>query len=98
MHFSDRADEAIALADDGLNEARLIGIVAEGLADFTDGSIDAVLGIDEHFAAPEVFGNFAAGDDIAFAGGEEDEQLHRLSLELDEPGRRGVAGSGRNPA
>jgi hypothetical protein len=68
-----------------LNEAGVIGIIPEGLAHFTDGSIDAVLGIDEDSAAPEVPGNFGAEDDLAFAGGQEDEQLHRLSLELENP-------------
>ena len=82
LRFSDWTDEAIALAHHGLHETRLVGIVAEGLADFADSRIDTVLGINEDFAAPKVLGYFCPGDEIAFAGGEQDEQLHRLAFEL----------------
>ena len=44
------------------------GIVAEGLADFADGGVDAVLGVDEDFVAPEALGDFCPGDEFAFAG------------------------------
>jgi len=45
----------------------------------------AAIVIDEDFAAPEVLGDFCPGDEIAFAGGEQDEQLHRNPFELDRP-------------
>ena len=76
-------DEAVAAAHDGLHKARLFRVVAEGLADFADGGVDAVLGIDEDFVAPKAFGDFGARDEVAFAGGEEDEQLHWLAFELE---------------
>jgi hypothetical protein len=53
------------------------------VADFADGGIDAVFGIDEDFCTPEVLGNFRPGDELAIAGGQQDEQLHRLAFELE---------------
>ena len=51
------------------------------MAELADGGIDAVLSIDEDFAGPEALGDFGAGDELTFAGGEEDEQLHRLAFD-----------------
>src|SRR6202012_5340788 len=77
------SDEAIALAGDGLEEARVFGIVAQGLADLADGGVDAVLGVDEDLGVPEALGDLGAGDEAAFGGGEEDEELERLALQTD---------------
>lgn len=78
-------DEAVAAAGDGMNEARVIGIITEDLADLSDGGIDAVLCIDEDFDAPEACGDFTTSDNIAFAGSEEDQQFHGLVLQPEKP-------------
>src|SRR5450631_3372497 len=57
--------EAVSLAGDGLDEAGLGGIVAQGLADFPNRGVDAVLGIDEDVLAPEALDDFLARDDGA---------------------------------
>ena len=75
------ADKAVALRCHGLNEARFFGVVAQNLADFADGSVDAVLGIDKDFAAPEMLGDFGSSNEIAVAGCQKNEQFHRLSFE-----------------
>ena len=49
--------------------------------ELANGGVDAVLGIDEDFAGPEAPGNFGAGDELAFAGDEQDEQLHGLAFD-----------------
>jgi hypothetical protein len=53
------------------------------VANFADGGIDAVFGVDEDFRTPEAFGDFRPGDELAIAGGQQDEQLHRLAFELE---------------
>lgn len=75
------ADEAVALAGDGLEEARVVGVFAEGVADFADGGVDAVLGVDEDFGVPEGAGDLVARDEAAAGGGEKDEELHGLAFE-----------------
>jgi hypothetical protein len=73
-------NEAVALADYGLDKLRIVGIVAEQVAELTDGGIDAVFGVDEDFARSEAIGNFAASDELTFPRREQDEQLHGLAL------------------
>ena len=41
----------------------LLRVVSQGLADFADGGVDAVFGIDEDILAPETVDDFLAGDD-----------------------------------
>jgi hypothetical protein len=67
VRLRDWTDEAVAAAHDGLDETRLFRVVAKGLADFADGGIDTVLGVDEDFVAPEALGDLRASDDFAFA-------------------------------
>jgi hypothetical protein len=74
-------DEAVALAGDGLEEARVVGVFAEGVADFADGGVDAVFGVDEDLGVPEGAGDLGTGDEAAAGGGEEDEELHGLAFE-----------------
>jgi hypothetical protein len=65
----DGGDETITPADDSLDKLRIVGIVAEQVAELTDGGIDTVFGIDEDFARPEPIGDFAASDELTFPGG-----------------------------
>ena len=58
----------------------MVRIVAELVAELTDGGIDAVFGIDEDFARPEPIGDLVTSDELPFARGEQDEQLHGLTL------------------
>ena len=60
---------------------RTVGIVAEQVAELTDGGIDAVFGIDEDFARPEAIGDLGASDELTFSRGEQDEQFQRLTLD-----------------
>ena len=53
------------------------------MANFADSGVDAVFGVDEDFCTPETFGNFRPGDELAIAGGQQDQQLHRLAFELE---------------
>ena len=80
LNSGDGGDEAVAHADDGLDELRIVGIVAEKVPELTDSCIDAVFGIDEDFARPEPFGDLGASDELTFSRGKQDEQLHGLTL------------------
>ena len=92
------SDEAIAHAGDGLDELRIFGVVAKEMAELADGGVDAVFGVDEDFARPEALGDLCAGDELALARDEQDEQLHRLALDAQGIGRRAGVRNGRNRA
>ena len=51
------------------------------MAEFTDGGVDAVFGIDEDLGRPEASGDLLARDELTVAFGEQDEQLQRLTLD-----------------
>jgi hypothetical protein len=76
------ADEAIAFAGDGLDEAGLLGIIAQGLANLANCGIDSVFGVDEDLFAPEALDDLLAGGDAAFFFGEQDQQFHRDALDF----------------
>jgi len=79
----DRGDEPIPNARHGLEVARHIGIIFQGIADLAYGEVDAVLEIYEGVLGPQSRFDLRTGDDLARAGGEEDQELCRLGLELD---------------
>ena len=74
--------KAVALASDGLHESGLLRVIAQSVSDFSDGGVDAMLGIDKDLAAPEMLGNFISGDELALSLHQQDEQFQRLSFEL----------------
>src|SRR5450631_3733068 len=76
--------EAVSLAGDGLDEAGLVGIVAQGLADFPNRGVDAVLGIDEDVLAPEALDDFLARDDGAVFFRQQEEQFHGDAFEFQD--------------
>ena len=73
--------ESIAFARYRVDEAGVVRVVFQGLADFADGSVDAVFGIDEDILAPETVDDFLAGDDATLALQKKDQQLHGDALE-----------------
>jgi hypothetical protein len=81
LYKCDRGDEAVTHPDDGLDELRIVRIVAEQVAELTDSGINAVFSIDEDFALPEPVSDLAARDQLAFSRGEQDEQFQRLTLD-----------------
>lgn len=79
-----RGDEAIAAADDGVKIVRLVGIVGESAADLANRGIDSLFDIDEHiFAAPQLGGDLAAGNQLSPVVDEKHEQLQGQALEAD---------------
>jgi hypothetical protein len=65
----DGRDKPVALARDRLDEAWILRIVPQGVADLPDRGVDSVLGIDEDFPLPEPLGNFGPGDQLAAVPG-----------------------------
>ena len=81
-HGPDRRDEAIASARQRLDEARVVGRVAERLAQLLDRRVEGVVEVDEGVGRPEPFAHRLAGDDLARAFQEHRQQLKRLVLQL----------------
>src|SRR5215831_16254976 len=64
---SNRPDEAVAFAHNGLHETRTLRIVTQGLAYFTNGGVDAVLSLNENARAPQLSDDLLAGHQFAFS-------------------------------
>jgi hypothetical protein len=60
----------------------LLGVVFQGLADFSDGGVNAVFGIDEDILAPETVDDFLAGDYATLALQKKHQQLHGDALQF----------------
>src|SRR6185437_7982382 len=73
---SDRADEAVPLPNDRLQETRLLGIVAQCLPNLAHGGINALLGIEKYVPAPEPRHDGLAADQLVAVLHQEDEELH----------------------
>jgi hypothetical protein len=72
-NYINRGNEAVALAADGLDEARLPGIIAEDVADLADGSVNAMLCVNENLFAPDMLDDLLPGDETAILGHQKDE-------------------------
>ena len=57
-------------------------VIAQGGAQFVDGGIDPMAGINKNIPAPEPLNDFAAGHQTAPMLDEKNQQLHRILLEL----------------
>jgi len=82
LRKSDWGNKTIASASQGFNKARIISGVAEGLADFVDGSAEGVLKIDGRVFAPYPKLEFFAGDDLTGVLKQDRKNLEGLALNL----------------
>src|SRR5438552_18150887 len=78
-------DEAVALAWDGLDVERLMGGIAESMAEFVDGGIYVGVVVDMRIGGPEPHAQFFAGDDFTRFFEKGQKNLITLPLEL-QPG------------
>ena len=83
IQHAQRTDEAIALSDDGFEEARFGGVIAESGANFSDDVIDVGLRIDKKIGAPKFGDDILARNELIPAGNKKKQELHGLFLELD---------------
>ena len=67
--------ESIAFARYRVDEAGVVRVVSQRLADFADRGVDTVFGIDEDILAPETVDDFLAGDDATLPLQKKDQQL-----------------------
>ena len=74
-------DEPIATPRDGLDERRVVRIVAERSAQAFDGGVQAVLEVDERAVGPETLPQLVARDDVAGPLEHQPENLERLLLQ-----------------
>jgi hypothetical protein len=61
----DGSDETVAALGKSFDEAGIVGFVGEGIAEFVDGGVEAVLEIDEGVFGPEALLELIACDDQA---------------------------------
>lgn len=78
-----RGRESIPLSSHRLNEARLFAAVAEGLADFTDSTVDTVVGVEMYVRSPDSFDDLVARDELPGVFGKKEKQLQRDAFQLD---------------
>ena len=81
--FHYRRNKPIALSGYSLDESRFVGIISEGLPDFSNGAIDAVVGVDKDGLAPNSLHNLIAGDDVSSLLHEEQQNLHWDALQFE---------------
>ena len=80
--IGDRGNESVSPAGERLDIARLLRIVLEHLADFADGAVDAVVGIEKDVFSPDLFRNFFARDELAFLLNQDEQDLQGNALEF----------------
>jgi hypothetical protein len=73
--------ESIAFARYRVDKAGVVRVILQRLADFADGGVDAVFGVDEDILAPETVDDFLAGDAATLPLQKTDQQLHGDALE-----------------
>jgi hypothetical protein len=56
-----------------LDETGLLGVIAEDVADLADGSVNAMLRVNENLCAPEMLDDLLSGDEAAILGHQKDE-------------------------
>ena len=74
---------AVTAARCGFDEARVVGRIAEYLADLVDGFVQAVVELDEGVGRPQLLTQFFTGDNLARPLEQDDKQAERLVLEID---------------
>ncbi len=77
----DDADEAVAALGKGLDEPRLLVIVAERSSQLLDSGVEAVIEIHKSVAGPKPFHELLAGDDFAGMLQEQGKHLKGQHLE-----------------
>jgi hypothetical protein len=78
----DRGDKTVATLGESFNEAGIVGFVGEGVAQFVNGGVQAVLEIDEGVFGPEAFLVLLAGDDDAGLLEEDSQDLEGAILDF----------------
>ena len=76
------AYKSVTSPGDGLDKARLFGIVLEDLADFPDRSIDCVIGIKEDVLAPKLFNDLFPRYQLAPPLHQQEQDFHGDSFQL----------------
>src|SRR5439155_19305278 len=74
--------EAVTLARDGFNIERLVGGIAERLAELVNGGIDVGVVVDVRIGRPEAHAKLFAGDDFTGLLEERKQNLINFALKL----------------
>ena len=79
----DGSDEAVAAFGESFDETGVVGFVGEGVAEFVDGGVEAVLEIDEGVFGPEALLELLACDDEAGVFEKDGEDLEGAILDFE---------------
>src|SRR5947209_19926035 len=77
------ADEAVTSTRQRFDESRLLSRFTEGLAQFLNGRVQAVIEIDKSVGGPKTFAQLFAGNYVSRAFQQNGQDLARLCLEAD---------------
>ena len=78
-----RRHESVTSASHCFNEAGIVSRIAERVADFVDGLVEAMVEVNEGVLGPEVLLKLLAGNDLSRLFQEHGENLEGLLLQLD---------------
>jgi len=83
MEGFDRGDETKSALGNRFNEARISGVVVEGLTEFAHGGAQALIEFDKGVARPKTLAHDFAGDNFAGTLQQSQEETKRQLLKLD---------------
>jgi hypothetical protein len=79
--------EAIASSGNGSQKVRVFRVIFQGLARLSHSRVDAVVGVNKHVFPPDGAQDLLSRDEPVAVFGEQEEQLQRNPLDLDEATR-----------
>src|ERR1700731_1650278 len=85
QHLYYLRDEPVSPPRDGLDEARLLRIILQHMANLADGRVDAVVSIEEYIRTPDPLDDLVPGDQLASPLYQEEQQFHGNPLQLENP-------------
>src|SRR5207253_11207870 len=76
-------DKTVALSHHGFDEFGLIGVIPYSVPDLADGSIYAMLGVNENVIAPQLFNDLVTADYLVLSANQKNQELHGYLFELE---------------
>jgi hypothetical protein len=74
--------EAIPFAEDGLDISRVGGIFSQRVANFSDGGVNAVIGVEVDVFPPQAHDDFFATDQSSIFPDQENQQIHGDAFQM----------------
>ena len=87
FRLGDHAGKAVALSRNGVQQAGVIGVVLQRVANLRDGRIDAVVHVADNFPSPQGGEDVASRDKLAASLDEQQQQFHRKAFQAHDRAR-----------